>query len=441
MSELRKSAFSKSGIDNATANRLKKSSEMRKDKRASIFVTKRRMLSVNGDSSMSTQPVGACESISNTEIENIVKSIINVHDLKESLSGLQALRVYLCSHFEDENDLVVNSSASYIEQILAVRSDHSCRCIDVIIAYLAYYKSEEVQSDAAWCLTNLSASCFSNDQLVLFLPAIPICLQIISFFNSSGSPVLKEQCCWAIGNVVSATVEDSQSVPASGSAVVNVRGAVLANGALYTIIEYLYCAMAELRQLQTNTTTTSVTALVSVGRRLQTVLWVLCNLIRTNSREDECDDTGVVTGEMLVQAVESVMNSAGMSSVSLPNTSGNNNNDPAAIRFFCGLFELLSLPFAAARLGTSTPEEERTLLFNSFFQVVQEVSWVAVYLSTKNVDFVVQLSARCRLTEVCMCFCHAHTQVQMFPLCLLLLIVFVLFVLFCICVCRARWMR
>jgi hypothetical protein len=394
MSEARKSTFAKAGIDNATANRVKKSCDMRKDKRASIFVTKRRMLSVIGDTPSSIPSVIA-EPVNDEEVTNIVNSIVHVQDLKKSLAGLRALRVYLCSHFEDEG----GGPAGYINQILAVHSDHSCRCIDVITQYLAYYKSEEVQSDAAWCLTNLSASCFSNEQLALFLPAIPICLQIISFSNSSSTQVLKEQCCWAIGNVVSATVEDGQMAPSSGAAT-NVKSVVLSNGALHVIVEYLYYTMAELKQLQSQPlkSGTGVSAVLSVGRRLQTVLWVLCNLIRTNVREEPADNTGVVTGELLVQTVGSFMNAVEVGSdAQRMNSAG----DTGVHRYFRGVFELLSLPFSAAVSVTGgITDDEKTQASNCFFQVVQEVSWVAVYLSTKNADFVAEIALRCGLSKV-----------------------------------------
>lgn len=350
------------------------------------------------------------KSINNEEIARIVKSIINVQDLKESLSGLQVLRMYLCSHCE--NEVEPSGTSSYLDQILtaAVSSDHSsCRCIDVIIQYLAYYQNEEVQSDAAWCLTNLSAACVSNEQLALFLPAVPICLQIISYSNNSASQMFKEQCCWTIGNIVSATMEDSQGTPGTPGATTNVRSVVLANGALHVIIEYLYYAMMELKYLlQSNapkqgTSRSASNSMVGVGRRLQTVLWVLCNLIRTNARDDSAlGSAGVVTGEMLVQTVNSFMSSVEVSAAVQQQVAA---GDTGAHRFFRGMFELLSLPFdansaAAAAANENENGNERTRLYNCFFQVVQEVSWVAVYLSTKSAGFVSELALRCGLIKV-----------------------------------------
>ena len=133
--------------------------------------------------------------------------------------------------------------------------------------------------------------------------------------------LLKEQCCWAIGNIISSDSEyDNNPNPnhntpntpntpnISNTSNIPLRKVVIANGTLHIVVEYLYSNIQdyhlELARFYnsaptTTTTTTTTSALelcVASGNRLQTALWVFCNLIRISDISDISDTLGGCNG-------------------------------------------------------------------------------------------------------------------------------------------------
>ena len=100
MSEHRKAVFQKGNVDNATSLRTKKSEEARKDKRNSVFSTKRKMI-------MSTDSLSQnelkCIDISSqvTELDRILV-LLRHKQLENGIMGLKSLRVFLCLY--DQQD-------------------------------------------------------------------------------------------------------------------------------------------------------------------------------------------------------------------------------------------------------------------------------------------------------------------------------------------------
>lgn len=143
------------------------------------------------------------------------------------------------------------------------------------------------------CITNLAACCDDYDRLYRFLPAVPYLNQLICSQNANTSVLLKEQCCWALGNIISSESENELHSDSALSTRVPIRKVVVANGTLHIIIEYLFENIVEYEKQvaaclsilkgndqHRNINESEFKLCLASGNRLQTALWVFCNLIR-----------------------------------------------------------------------------------------------------------------------------------------------------------------
>lgn len=71
------------------------------------------------------------------------------------------------------------------------------RVVPRIIECLSVSEHSQLQYEALWCLTNIASGTHANTEYLINLNVIQIFLNLLG----SDNPKIKEQACWAIGNI------------------------------------------------------------------------------------------------------------------------------------------------------------------------------------------------------------------------------------------------
>lgn len=225
--EARKQAFKSHGTGDTRKKQIEKNASLRKGKRDSAILAKRVRLVSTFDSSATESPdvLTTNHTINQSIDDSIQKAKSN--NLSTALEGLRAIRVFLCSP-EPPIQIVIDNDL-----------------VPLFSNYLLQ-PNEEIQLEAAWCLTNLATG--DHLQTGTLLNAVPNQIQILS--SDTDSDALKEQVCWTIGNVAA----DSDEF----------REVLVANGCILPLIKFLHKSMM------------TATSLASAS----TAAWALSNLAR-----------------------------------------------------------------------------------------------------------------------------------------------------------------
>lgn len=195
------------------------------------------------------------------------------------------------------------------------------------------------------CITNIAAGCHVPWEIEQVFDAVPLLLQLLSSTNVSSSHTLKEQCCWAIGNI--ASVDSSQ-----------IGERLEGHGAMFVLYDYF---LQHITTLNSQLAVTSGSAVVRIG----TIAWTLCNLLRLSAFK----------GDRLIHSWESLCHSYTTRVTSSATAQYVRNSISLADAPACLLLQLLG---SSSPPSNSPPDDDS----------VCNLLWMLVYLTIKEEHFI-----------------------------------------------------
>ena len=173
---------------------------------------------------------GTDQASSSLTVESGEKADSNKAGLSSTLDlppNVKHLTVYIAALRNKSDETGMTNATRCVRKILSVESPPVREVIDrgvipLLVDALKYIHNQRMQLEAAWALTNISSSDYTDWVTVDSPPnkrnAVPYLIQLMR----SPSPDVREQCCWCLANVAGDSPELRDEVLANPNAMKNV---------------------------------------------------------------------------------------------------------------------------------------------------------------------------------------------------------------------------